>query len=361
MAGDQTERLQLPVSRDNAGSTAGTNPGTSTLTIVDTSNDGLVGVYPYSGADIKLVVHLPPEDPGVQNNNIDEMIEELERLQQAIQMASTPEETTQTQTRIRELHIQVEEANNLLRITPEGTTEYTELENDINTANAEITSLTAIVNTSPDSAERERMQQQIDDLTRSIQAEREGQPQAPTARTKVLAEVQTLSLSVHREKYPVRTLGAVYPRSYTRGPRTISGSLVFTTFNQHIMHEFLESTEYRSTGVGDWDRFQNTSYIMDQIPPLDISISFANEYGNLSWMAILGVEFINEGQVMSIEDLYMEGTAQYVARDFDPIRNVANRTLSRAAGVSQALTVTGTSIMTEDLRRRVAHRNIPWI
>jgi hypothetical protein len=125
------------------------------------------------------------------------------------------------------------------------------------------------------------------------------------------------------------------------------------------MHEFLESAEYRSTGVGDWDRFRYSSYLMDQIPPLDISISFANEYGNLSWMAILGVEFVNEGMVMSIEDLFLEGTSQYIARDFDPIRSVANRRLSRNRGVGQDLS--GSSLMIEDLRRRQYNRNIPWI
>jgi len=125
------------------------------------------------------------------------------------------------------------------------------------------------------------------------------------------------------------------------------------------MHEFLESASYRSTGVGDWDRFRYTSYIMDQIPPLDISISFANEYGNLSWMAILGVEFINEGQVMSIEDLFMEGTAQYIARDFDPIRSVANRRMTPTHGVGQSLT--GSDLLMSELRTRISNRNNPWV
>jgi intein/homing endonuclease len=140
---------------------------------------------------------------------------------------------------------------------------------------------------------------------------------------------------------------------------TVSGSMVWTVFHSHIMHEFLEATHYRSTGVGDWDRFRYTSAIMDQIPPLDISISFANEYGNISYMSILGVEFMNEGMVMSIEDLFMEGTAQYIARDYDPIRSVGNRPLFRNRGVGQELT--GTSVMIDDLRRRLAMRNNPWI
>lgn len=147
--------------------------------------------------------------------------------------------------------------------------------------------------------------------------------------------------------------------NFIRVHNTISGSAVFTVFHQHVFAEFLEASSYRSTGVGDWDRFTWTSYVMDQIPPLDISIAFANEYGNISWMAILGVDFINEGMVMSIEDLFVESTAQYVARDYDPMRRVGNRSLTRNRGVGQELT--GSSLMMEDLRRRIYNRNIPWI
>ena len=76
-------------------------------------------------------------------------------------------------------------------------------------------------------------------------------------------------------------------------------------------------------------------------------------------MSILGVEFINEGMVMSIEDLFLEGTAQYIARDFDPIRSVANRRMSMNRGVGQ--TLSGSRIMAEDLRQRQGLRNLPWI
>lgn len=362
VSGDQ--RRDLPASRDRGGdlplrdnpfnsSAAGLVSGSSL------EDEGLVGLYPYSGADIKLVVHLPPEDPRVTNQRLDDAEQELRDLQSALEMASSEEEVTQMEGNLQTLRADLAAVQNLLSITPEGTQEYTDLLSDISDLNDQISSLSSILNTSPRSNERARMQEEIENLTRSIESLRESDGSGPTTRTKVLGEIQTLSISGHREKYPVRPLGTVYPRSYCRGPRTISGSIVFTTFNQHIMSEFLEVSQYRSTGVGDWDRYTLSSYLMDQIPPLDISISFANEYGNLSWMAILGVEFINEGQVMSIEDLYVEGTAQYVARDFDPIRSVANRRLSRTHGVGQSLS--GTSIMMEDLRRRVARRNIPWI
>jgi hypothetical protein len=44
---------------------------------------------------------------------------------------------------------------------------------------------------------------------------------------------------------------------------------------------------------------------------------FHNEYGHKSIIRLYGVEFITEGQVHSINDLYTENTMQYVARDID--------------------------------------------
>jgi hypothetical protein len=364
-----SDRRELPASRDRGGGWSPYRPGG----IADPTrgggpnaspdDEGLIGVYPYSGADIKLVVHLPPEDPRAANPALQEALEEQERVRIALESATSEEETlTQLESQLASDREQLQGYHEIVETYEGGGTDphvtREEAETNIELLNERISEVTSMINAARRNGNREDLEEQSRTLARQIEALRE-EDGGVTARTKVIAEISTLSISTHREKYPVRPLGTVYPRSIVRGPRSIGGSVVFTTFNQHVMQEFLEATEYRSTGVGDWDRFRWTSYVMDQIPPLDISISFANEYGNLSWAALLGVEFVNEGQVMSIEDLYLEGTAQFIARDYDPIRSVANRRLSRTHGVGQALS--GTSIMMRDLRRRMYHRNIPWI
>lgn len=142
----------------------------------------------------------------------------------------------------------------------------------------------------------------------------------PEFSTKVLAEIQTLSVSSHREKFPVRALGGTYPKSFTRGPRTIAGSMIFTVFDRNVLEEFLEAHP------SDFDAHNpTTTAIIDQIPPFDITVAFANELGQVSRMAIYGVELINEGQTMSIEDLLLENVVQFTARDYDPMRAVSRR------------------------------------
>ncbi len=166
----------------------------------------------------------------------------------------------------------------------------------------------------------------------------------PRVSTKVLAELQTISVSTHREKYPVRALGGVYPRAYTRNQRTIAGSMIFTVFDKNVLEEFLEAHP------SDFDAHNPvTSALLDQIPPFDITIAFANELGQVSRMAIYGVEFVNEGQTMSIEDIFLENTVQYVARDIDPMRIVSQRKVDENMRMVQEIKpLSASSLLTED-------------
>jgi hypothetical protein len=87
----------------------------------------------------------------------------------------------------------------------------------------------------------------------------------------------------------------------------------------------------------DFDGVRYTSALLDQLPPVDIIVSFANEYGSVSRMTLYGVEFVNEGQIMSIEDILTENTVSYVARDYDPMRSVSKRKLDENSRLMQQI------------------------
>lgn len=126
-----------------------------------------------------------------------------------------------------------------------------------------------------------------------------------------LGSLQTLSVSTHQDKKPVRVIGSVNALDYVMGQRTIAGSLVFAVFDQHFATEMFKDLE-EVTG--------KTFFLPDELPALDFTITFANEYGRQSRMAIYGVRIINEGQVMSINDLYTENTYQFVATAMEPLK-----------------------------------------
>lgn len=136
-----------------------------------------------------------------------------------------------------------------------------------------------------------------------------------------LGSLQTLSVSTHQDKKPVRVIGSANALDYVLGQRTIAGSLVFAVFDQHFATEMFNDLS-KATG--------RSFFLPDELPGLDLTISFANEYGRQSRMAIYGVRIINEGQVMSINDLYTENTYQFVALNMEPLTKDINSGSSKA-------------------------------
>lgn len=119
----------------------------------------------------------------------------------------------------------------------------------------------------------------------------------------VLGSLQTISISTYQDKSPVRAIGNINAKDYLMGPRSIAGSLVFAVFDRHFAYDiFNDLKEFSGKGV----------LLTDEIPALDITICFSNEYGKKSKMVLYGVKMISEGQVMSINDLFTENTYQFV-------------------------------------------------
>ena len=64
-----------------------------------------------------------------------------------------------------------------------------------------------------------------------------------------------------------------------------------------------------------------TPVYADEIPPFDITISFANEYGQKAVIVIYGVEILNEGSGFSIDNVTSEKACTFVARRVDYTNN----------------------------------------
>jgi len=148
-----------------------------------------------------------------------------------------------------------------------------------------------------------------------------------TSSTVVLGSLQTISVQTFREKNAVRALGHSYAKGYTRGARTIGGSCIFTIFNENALASLIRGMA-SSTTYGERDTELST-LLPDQLPPLDLTIAFANEYGALSDFRLYGVEFFTDGSVFSIEDLLSEETMNFVCRDADIMTSRGRISLSR--------------------------------
>lgn len=167
----------------------------------------------------------------------------------------------------------------------------------------------------------------------------------------VVGTLAGITWSVTREKAPVYTMGSPNPRSFSRGKRGIAGSLIFTTFDRPALYDLIrDSKDKLGDDFGIWTRnwnilpnlggnansrsiaagisdFTSTAsgvvqalpYYADQLPPFDITITYANEYGQAAVKSIYGVELLNEGSGVSMDDIVIEESMTYVAREVGPM------------------------------------------
>jgi hypothetical protein len=163
-----------------------------------------------------------------------------------------------------------------------------------------------------------------------------------------MGSLSAITWSVTREKAPVFTLGSPNPRSFSRGKRGIAGSMMFTTFDRPALYN-VSAKNVNNDNFKIWTRTWNLlpnmnsnvsgniatnvvesnsaltgvtnvlPYYADQIPPFDVTVTFANEYGQAAVRAIYGVELINEGSGVSMDDIQIEESMTYVAREVGPM------------------------------------------
>lgn len=158
----------------------------------------------------------------------------------------------------------------------------------------------------------------------------------------LLGNIQGLSLSITREKTPNYVMGSKDPVGFSRGKRGIAGSMIFSLFDRDALWDIMNPGADRNTltgpsnidtryyaaatdifaggkakSIADTTSFggvlRPAAYI-DQIPPFTITLTGSNEAGHNTYMAIYGVEFLNQGIGISIDDIANEAQCTFVAR-----------------------------------------------
>lgn len=153
--------------------------------------------------------------------------------------------------------------------------------------------------------------------------------------------LQGIAVSITREKVPVYVFGRARPVSISRGKRGIAGTLQFVLFDRDALYSLMQDADHyyyahadevnwlsnvanmanypgTTSNQGGVDVGVSRSQVaapdyMDQIWPFDVTLIAQNEYGQGAWSAIIGVEIINEGGGISMDDLTNEEQATYIA------------------------------------------------
>jgi hypothetical protein len=174
---------------------------------------------------------------------------------------------------------------------------------------------------------------------------------------KVIGELQGLSYTIQREKAPIYTMGSADARSFSRGKRGIAGSVVFVVFDRSALLETMRDVPYIANkydipvgfainevdiptieiGSGLLGSASGSANItisrividkvlarpqyLDQVLPFDIVVTASNEYGAFANMKIHGVEILNTGSGMSIDDITTDEACTFVATSITPWSN----------------------------------------
>ena len=193
----------------------------------------------------------------------------------------------------------------------------------------------------------------------------------------IISTMQGISYSITRQKAPIYTMGSPDPRAIARSKRGIAGSMIMTTFDRHALAEFMKDSEFASKkgsmesgNANPWKKDQNflatdelrgnfvqtlppdqmdsaldvagrnnalaagagfadsmsqvsTPMFTDQLLPFDSTLMGSNEYGISSVMRVYGLEILNEGSGVSIDDTSNEVQMTYISRLITPWINQA--------------------------------------
>lgn len=158
-----------------------------------------------------------------------------------------------------------------------------------------------------------------------------------------LDSLATISISVYEAKAPVRRLGHRGVSGFTKGIRTIAGSMVFLVIKDHPLWKLLNGDNFENSySLDDNEEIRrsitkiNERKLSSMLEPFNILLFFQTETverknedeekinfsskGRAS-MLLEKIEIISEGIVSSVNDMVTEIQMQFIAKDFSAIEN----------------------------------------
>jgi len=191
----------------------------------------------------------------------------------------------------------------------------------------------------------------------------------------VQVTLEGITCTVRRETVPLYTMGSPNPRSFAKGKRVITGSMIFSMFDRdELLYSFYPETygnfdtegqlgESSGDSWDPWDYLDNKDsdtslsvwipvmnhsanagsgmtevqqvgarigdlfssrapHFLDELPPFNVTLTMVNEMGMAAQMRIMGVVIINESHGYSVNTQVPEKTCAFLARDLVPLHPI---------------------------------------
>ncbi len=143
-----------------------------------------------------------------------------------------------------------------------------------------------------------------------------------------MGSVVSLSYNVYRDKAPVFNCGNTTISGFAIGKKYVAGSMVNLMFSKDEISDFISKynlqKQLENTDISDFAKKQNSdqslkeihTFMKDDLTSFNIHCIFTSEYHDEATRIIIyGANFINNGQVMSVDDIITESTISFVAKD----------------------------------------------
>jgi len=133
-----------------------------------------------------------------------------------------------------------------------------------------------------------------------------------------LGNLAALSISTHRDTFPVVAMPNVSPKGFTQGHRMTAGTLIFHTIDRNAFSYGINEPHTYYNAMGRRTGF--TPPHADELPLFDIHITYVNELGMASFEAVYGVRILDMGRTCSLENLHPMESYSYMALRYSPMR-----------------------------------------
>lgn len=226
-------------------------------------------------------------------------------------------------------------------------------------------------------------------MTKLYQSSFSGCDMTAVLGNKIVGTLQAISYTATREKGPIYVMGSADPIAFARGKRAVAGTLIFSTIYENsllnhfdkgaginvnntkqfyakrkdIKFDYATKNGSLNEDVSAMFGFANgrvdtnltsltnpaglfnnstngeqgpgaetilaDAWFADQLMPFDVNISAANETGGAMKKTFSGIEILNEGGGVSIDDLVVEEQYTYICRSMTPWTKVSFKDDSR--------------------------------
>ena len=118
-----------------------------------------------------------------------------------------------------------------------------------------------------------------------------------------------LSISEHRDVFPVVKAGGSGIRGFTKGHRTTAGSIAFTSFGPNpfkgALMKFLQWSDAPYASI--------SRIAPDELPPFDIHVVMVNGQGNVYAVYIKAVNIVDSSRAFGVQDPQISEMYSYIA------------------------------------------------